>query len=55
MTGKQFLAILIFTFVTVIVWVVADIIQSRAAVVQTVEIQQLLEPISPNFDTSGIK
>ncbi len=55
MKGKQFLAILILTFITVVIWVVFDIIQSRNAVAPAPEIQQLLEPISPTFDTSGLK
>ncbi|MDO8570028.1 MAG: hypothetical protein Q7R97_00395 [Candidatus Daviesbacteria bacterium] len=55
MTGKQVLFILIFTFITVIIWVTLDIIQSRANIAPTPEVQQLLEPISPNFDTSGLK
>lgn len=55
MTGKQFLIILIFTFITVIIWVTLDIIQSRNALVPTPEVQQLLENINPNFDTSVLE
>lgn len=55
MTGRQFLFVLIFTSITIIAWVVLDIIQSRNAVGPTPEVQQLLESISPNFDISGIK
>lgn len=55
MTGRQFLFILILTCITVIIWVVLDIIQSRATVTPNPEIQQLLEPISPNFDISSIE
>lgn len=55
MTGKQFLVILIFTSITVVIWVVLDIVQSRNAVGPTPEVQQLLEPISPIFNISGLK
>lgn len=54
MNNKQFLIILIVTFITVIVWVVLDIVQSRNTVGPAPEIQQLLKPISPIFDTSGL-
>lgn len=55
MTSKQFLTILIFTLITVIIWVMFDIIQSRNAVGPAPEVQQLLEPVSPNFEISGLK
>ncbi|MBI4037267.1 hypothetical protein HY385_02490 [Candidatus Daviesbacteria bacterium] len=50
MTSKQFLYILIATFITIIIWVTVDIIHSRAKVQPAPEVRELLEPISPNFD-----
>ncbi|MDO8638342.1 MAG: hypothetical protein Q7R43_02110 [Candidatus Daviesbacteria bacterium] len=55
MTGKQFLIVLIFTFITVVSWVSIDIFKSREAVAPPPEIQQLLEPINPNFNTGNLK
>lgn len=54
MTGKQFLYIAIATFITIVIWVVVDIFHSRAAISPPPEVQQLLEPISPNFDQEVI-
>ncbi|MDO8498705.1 MAG: hypothetical protein Q7S44_02880 [bacterium] len=54
MRGKQFLYIVIATFVTVIIWVTLDILHSRAAVQTPPEIKQVLEPINPNFDQDAI-
>lgn len=50
MSGKQFLYIVIATFITVILWVTLDILHSRATVQTPPEIKQILEPINPNFD-----
>ncbi|MFH0937235.1 MAG: hypothetical protein V1808_02995 [Candidatus Daviesbacteria bacterium] len=54
MTRKQFLYITIITFITIIIWVVVDIIHSRATVQIPQEIQQVLEPISPTFDQEAL-
>ncbi len=50
MSGKQFLYILIATFLTIMAWVATDIIHSRSEVQIPAEIKQLMEPINPNFD-----
>lgn len=54
MTGKQFLYILIATFITIFAWVITDIIHSRSQVQIPPEIKQLMEPIDPNFDQEAI-
>lgn len=54
MTGKRFFYILIITFITIIIWVVADIMHTRAKVQPAPEIQQLLEPVNPDFDQEVI-
>lgn len=51
MSGRQFLYILIATFITVIIWVTLDILHTRAKTQPSPEIKQLLEPIEPNIDT----
>lgn len=54
MSGKQFLYILIATFITVIIWVALDILHTRSQVPVSTEIQQLIEPINPVFDQEAI-
>ena len=54
MTGKQVLFIAIATFITVIIWVTSDIYHSRKQVTTPPEVQQLLEPIEPNFDKQAL-
>lgn len=54
MSGKQFLYIVIATFITVIAWVVLDIIHTRSQVKPSNEVQQFLEPLNPAFDQEVI-
>jgi cell division protein FtsL len=50
MKGKFFLIIIIFTFITVLIWVAVDIVHSQQKTQITPEIQTLLEPVNPNLD-----
>lgn len=54
MSGKQFLYIVIATFITIVIWMTVDIIHSRANVQPIPEVRGLLEPINPNFDQEVI-
>ncbi len=54
MDRKSFLIISIATFITVVAWVVFDVIHARAQVEIPPETQQLIEPINPNFDQEAI-
>lgn len=54
MTGKQIFYIALATFITIVAWVIFDIIHSKSEVQPDPQVQQLLEPIDPNFDTSGM-
>lgn len=54
MSGKQFLYIAIATFITILIWAGSDIYHSRNQVKPGTEVQQLLEPVSPNFDQDVI-
>lgn len=54
MSGRQFLYIIIATFITVLIWFGVDIIHSRSKVEISPEIQKLLEPVNPNFDQTLI-
>lgn len=51
MFSKRFLYITIFTFITVAIWITFDILHSKSQVTIPAETQQLIEPISPEFDT----
>lgn len=54
MTSKQLLLIVIATSVTILIWVAADIIHSRTQVKTPPQVQELLEPINPNFDNQAV-
>lgn len=54
MTRKEFLIISIATLITVIAWVVFDILHARAQVQIQADVKEVIEPINPNFDVSGI-
>lgn len=52
MTRKEWLIAIIFTLITIVAWVVFDIIHARSQVEVPTEVQHLIEPINPNLDTS---
>lgn len=54
MSGKQFLYIIIATLITVLVWFGVDIYRFQSTVQISPEIQQILEPVNPNFDATLI-
>lgn len=54
MSGKQFLYIIIATLITVLIWFGIDIYRSKTTVQISPEIQQVLEPVNPNFDQNLI-
>lgn len=55
MSKKQLLIATIFTLLTVIAWVVFDIIHARSQVEISPKLQELIEPINPEFDLSGFE
>lgn len=55
MSSKEFLIIVIATFLTVVGWVVFDIIHKRASVEIPSNIQQIIEPVNPNFNLEGVE
>lgn len=55
MTRKEFLFISIATLITVIAWVVFDIIHKRSIVQLPSNTQKIIKPIDPNFNINGIK
>lgn len=54
MTKKEFLIITVITFITICAWVVFDIIHKTSQVEIPGKIQELGEPIDPNFDLEAI-
>lgn len=52
---KEFLIIAIMTLITVIAWVVFDIIHARSNVTIETSVQKVIEPIDPNFDLGVIQ
>src|ERR1700731_4779064 len=51
---RNFLAILLFTFLVVVTWVTSNILHTKSAVPITSELEQALLPINPNFDQSTL-
>lgn len=54
MSGKQFLYIVIATFITVLIWFGLEIAHSRSKVQIAPEVLQLTTPINPNFDVNSL-
>lgn len=52
MTKKEWLIAAILTFITVVAWVVFDILHTRAQVEIPAKTKEIIEPINPEFDTS---
>ncbi len=50
MNSKQFLYIIIATFVTITAWTIFDILHSRSQVQPAPEVKELLEPLNPKLD-----
>lgn len=55
MTRKEWLIAAILTFVTILAWVVFDIIHARTEVEVSQKVQAIIEPINPNFNTEGLQ
>ena len=47
---KSFLVIAIVTLITIILWVIFDILHTRANVEISPKLQEVIEPIDPSFD-----
>lgn len=55
MSSKEWLIAAILTFITILSWVVFGIFHERAKVDIPPETKEVIEPISPDFDISGLK
>lgn len=54
MTRKEWLLAAILTFATILAWVVFDVIHARAQVEIPQKTQDIIEPISPDFNTGDL-
>lgn len=55
MTKKEWLIAAIFTFITICAWVIFDIVHARSKVEIPAKIQEVIEPINPDFNTQVIE
>ncbi len=55
MIKKYWLIIASLTFITVCTWVVFDILHTRAKVEISPKIQEVIEPINPEFNTKALE
>ncbi len=55
MTRKELLIAAIFTFITILSWVIFDIIHARSEVAIPQKLQEVIEPISPDFNTASLQ
>lgn len=54
MSNKQFVIVVIITFIVIVIWIVADIWHTKPSVEVNPKLTTLLEPISPTFDQKVI-
>lgn len=55
MSSKKWLTAAILTFITILAWVVFDILHARSSVEVPQKVQQVIEPISPDFNTQSLE
>lgn len=53
-TKKEWLIAVILTFITLCAWVIFDILHTRSQVEISPKIQEVIESISPQFNTDGL-
>lgn len=54
MTKKGYLLVVTATLITIILWVVFDVLHKRSDVKIPPDVEKLVEPIDPNFNLEGI-
>ena len=55
MTRKEWLIAAILTFVTICAWVAFDILHARTQVEVSSKLQEVIEPINPEFNTKSLE
>lgn len=53
--SKTWLIITILTLITIVAWVVFDVIHARSKVEIPTEIKNVLDPINPNLDIKALE
>ena len=54
MDKKQWLIATILTFITICAWVIFDIVHQRSQVEISPKLQEVIEPIDPQFNTGTL-
>lgn len=55
MSKKQFIFVLICTFIVVVIWVIADLIHTKPSVPLNPKLETLLDQINPQFDQAVLE
>ena len=55
MTRKEWLIATVLTFITILAWVVFDILHTRAQVEIPPKLQEVIEPINPELNTKVLE
>lgn len=55
MGKREWLIITILTFITILAWVVFDLLHTRAEEKIPEQLQETIEPIDPSFDTGALQ
>jgi hypothetical protein len=50
MNNRQFVIVIVITFIVIIIWIIADILHTQPSVEINPKLTTLLTPINPNFD-----
>jgi len=54
MNKKEFIVVLIFTFISAMIWIVADIYHTKSSIPDDPRITTLLEPVNSTFDQDSL-
>ena len=55
MSKKEWLIAAILTFITILAWVISDAIHTRSEVQIPQKLQEVIEPISPDFNIQSLE
>lgn len=55
MTNKEWLIAAVLTFITILAWVISDVIHTRSEVQISQKLQEVIEPISPDFNIQNLQ
>lgn len=55
MTKKEWLIAAVLTLITVLAWMSFDVLHARAKVEIPQKVQDIIEPISPDFNTKSLE